>query len=73
MECTFRKQKMLDRLAREGRMDLVGPDEMACMEMLDGLTGSDYNWRSQVYGEPLVLITHPITGESIYVNAADCD
>ena len=73
MNYIFRKRKMLDRLAAEGRMDLVGPDELACMDMLDGLEGTDINWRAQVYGEPLVLITHPKTHESIYVNIADCD
>lgn len=46
MEYTFRKKKMLDRLEAEGRMDLVGPDELACMDQLDGLTGTDYNWQA---------------------------
>ena len=54
-------------------MDLVGPDELACMDMLDGLEGTNINWQAQVYGKPLVLITHPETHESIYVNIADCD
>lgn len=68
----FRKQKMLDRLAREGRSEQVGPEELRIMDLLDGKSGTDYNWESVVKDEPFVLI-HLDKYGAFYVNIADCD
>jgi len=67
MQRVFRKEKMLARLRSEGRIGLVGPDEYAIMDRLDGCTGDDNNWRSVVY------IMHPDTHEGMYVALVDCD
>lgn len=69
---TFRKEKMLARLEREGRMNEVTEEDIALMTELDGLTGSDYNWESVVHGNNLVWIEKDGKGVA-YVCAEDCD
>lgn len=72
MERTFRKAKMLARLEKEGRMNEVTQADLDLMTELDGLKGSDYNWRSFVYGDNLVWIERD-GKNGAYVCAEDCD
>lgn len=69
---TFRADKMINRVKREGRGNLLDKETLAKIMSLDGKSGTDYNWRSQVYGEDLVYI-HDGNGGGEYVAACDCD
>lgn len=79
MERTFRANKMLARLEKEGRIDEVRDEDRAFMEFLDGRKGNDYNWESFVNDNPLVWIEgtdeefegRKFTGA--YVALADCE
>ena len=66
---TFRAQKMIDRCKQEGKGDLLTEETVKFIKSLDGQTGTDYNWKSQVMGEPLVWLEEAQT----YVNIEDCD
>ena len=73
MERTFRMQKMLDRLEREGRSHEIQPEDFELMKKLDGKKGNDYNWRSFVYGEDLVWIEADEDQDGAYVALCDCE
>ena len=73
MILTFRADKMLSRLEREGRTGEIDPASMEMIKALDGEPANDYNWASVVNGEHLALIAATDKHEEIYVNAADCD
>lgn len=68
-EMTFRAQKMIDRCRAEGKDDLLTKEMIAKIKSMDGMTGTDYNWQSQVMGEPLVWLQEAQT----YVNIIDCE
>lgn len=73
MKMRFSKDKMLARLENEGRMHLVGPEELALMDKLDGKVGNDYNWESVTKGENLVWIpADEDLEEGEYVCRLDC-
>ena len=69
----FRAEKMLNRIAREGKEDLLDDKTRDFILSLDGAEGDDYNWRSFVHGEPLVWIDETDEHEGAYVNVCDCD
>jgi len=73
MKRVFHMQKMLDRLEREGRMNEVEPEDIELMKKLDGKEGTDYNYCSFVYGEPLVWIEKGDENPGAYVALCDCD
>ncbi len=73
MNRTFRMNKMLARLEKEGRLSEVTTQIMELMTRLDGRTGTDYNWQSVVGDEPLVLIRDDDFPHGVYVNVDDCD
>ena len=73
MERTFRKQKMIDRLTREGRINEVRPEDYELMDKLDGCVGNDYNYRSVVFDDPLVWIEETEEHPGAYVGLQDCD
>ena len=69
MEYTFRAQKMIDRIKREGREEMLTDETLEFIKSLDGKVGTDYNWQSVVRGEDLVWIADV----GAYVNRVDCD
>ena len=79
MNRTFRAEKMLKRLEREGMMGEVRESDMALIHFLDGKVGNDYNWESFVHDNPLVWIEgtdEMFEGkkfEGAYVALCDCD
>lgn len=75
MERTFRAEKMLARVRREGKGELLDKETVAFIKSLDGKVGNDNNWRSVVHDEPLVWIDGVKTedGIGVYVAACDCD
>ena len=68
MQKTFRAEKMLKRVQEEGHGYMLDKETVEQIKALDGMTGSDYNWRSVVYHENMVLLEN-----GTYVNGADCD
>lgn len=74
MNRVFRMSKMLERLEKEGRIGEVTTEALKFMKLLDGRTGTDYNWRSVVRDEPFVYITgDDIPNGGTYVNINDTD
>lgn len=69
MIMTFRADKMIERVKREGMEHMLDEDTLAYIRSLDGFQGDANNWRATVYGEPLVWLPAAHT----YVNIADCD
>ena len=65
----FIAQKMIDRVKREGRGDMLTEETLGFIYSLDGKVGNDYNWRSVVKGEDLVWID----SEKAYVARIDCE
>lgn len=68
----FRKQLMLDRIAKEGRMDLVTDVELAIMDNLDGCECEKSCWLRVVKGAPVYYCVGK-DGEGLYVNENDCE
>lgn len=73
MKLTFRADKMIDRVRREGKGDLLDEQTLAFIRKLDGKQADDYNWASVVKGEPLALIPADDDVTDTYVNVCDCD
>lgn len=68
----FSKVKMIERITREGKADMLTDDVMAIMDKLDGKSASTICWRRQVYGEPVLWVDLG-DGEGEYVNERDCE
>ena len=67
----FSKQKMIDRITKEGRADMIDDEVIAIMDNLDGQEVHTNSWRRQVYGEP-VLSCYGKDGKYYDVNENDC-
>lgn len=67
----FSKERMLNRIKEEGRMNLVGPAELAIMDNLDGQPVSTANWNRQVRGDA-VLSCQGKDGKVYDVAEVDC-
>ena len=68
----FSKQKMIERLEREGRAHLITNEVTAIMDNLDGQEASASNWERQVKGAPLLWVIGKV-GKGEYVNERDCE
>ena len=68
----FRKQRMIDRVTREGRADMINDTVLAIMDKLDGKKATTSCWKRQVYGEPVLWVDLG-NGEGEYVNELDCE
>lgn len=71
MTMIFRKERMLARLEKEGRLKDVDEESLKIMNDLDGKPATPACWARQVYGEP-VLWCEGDNGTSAYVNEKDC-
>ena len=69
MERTFRADKMLARVEKQGLTHLLDDGLIAEIKKMDGHKGNDYNWASVVRNEPLVWMEEFNT----YVALCDCD
>ena len=67
----FSKQKMLERIKCEGRMNLVGEVELAIMDNLDGCEVTESCWERVVKHAPVYWCVGK-NGEGMYVNENDC-
>lgn len=68
----FSKKKMIERVTREGRADMINDEVMAIMDNLDGQEAGTNSWHRQVYGEP-VLAVRGKDGKYYDVNELDCE
>ena len=68
----FSKQKMIDRLTREGRADMIDKQALEIMDRLDGKEATTSCWQRQVYGEPVLWVDLG-DGAGEYVNEFDCE
>lgn len=68
----FSKQKMIERVTREGRADMINEDVLAIMDNLDGQETHENSWRRQIYDEP-VLAVQGKDGRWFTVNEEDCE
>lgn len=73
MNMVFRAQKMIDRVTREGRANLLDEKTLSFIHKLDNKIGTTYNWRSQVYGEDMVYIEKDEDQDGTYVALCDCE
>jgi len=67
----FSKQKMIERITKEGRADMIDDTVLAIMDNLDGCRGTTSNWQRQVHGEPVLWVVGK-DGTGAYVNENDC-
>ena len=67
----FSKQKMIERLTREGKADQIDDEIEAIMDNLDGQEASSSCWNRQVYGDPVLWVVGK-NGHGDYVNEEDC-
>ena len=67
----FSKQKMLDRIKQEGRMDLVDDTVKEMMDNLDGMEANPSCWQRVVHQEPVMWVVGR-DGNGAYVNENDC-
>lgn len=68
----FSKQKMIDRVTREGRADMIDKQALEIMTKLDGKEATTSCWKRQVYGEPVLWVDLG-DGKGEYVNELDCE
>ena len=66
----FSKQKMMDRLAKEGRAHLVDAESAKIMDMLDGKEAVKNDFKALVYDELEYFVRHD--GKNYPVNPNDC-
>ena len=64
----FKSERMLDRIKKEGKENLLDDETRDFIISLDGAEGTDHNWEFMVKDAPLVYLTEKKT----YVNIEDC-
>lgn len=68
----FSKKKMIERITREGRADMLDEQSLRIMDNLDGCEGNAQNWQNVVNDEPVLWVIGK-DGKGEYVNIADCE
>lgn len=66
----FSKQKMLDRLEREGRTHQIDEESRKIMDALDGKEAIKNDFKALIYDELEYFVRH--NGENFPVNPDDC-
>ena len=72
MKYIFRKEKMLQRLEKEGRLDEIDATSKEIMEVIDGYIVEENRFRKLVYGDNQGFIKTENFG-TLPVNLADCE
>ena len=67
----FSKQKMLERIKKEGMMKMVDDDVIAIMDSLDGQEVNSNCWNRVVLDQPVYYCIGK-DGKGHYVNEEDC-
>ena len=74
MERIFKAEKMLERIKKEGKQNMLDEETKKLILKLDGKKGNDYNFMSVVHNEQVVWIEDPEMPEKgIYVALCDCE
>lgn len=68
----FKKQKMINRLKKEGLGDKITDEIIAIMDDLDGQEANENCWNRKVHGEPVYYV-YGKSGNGQYVNENDCE
>lgn len=68
----FSKQRMIDRLTREGRADQITDEVIAIMDNLDGQEANANCWLRRVQGEHVYHVIGK-DGQGEYVAESDCE
>lgn len=68
----FSKQKMIDRVTKEGKANMIDDEVLKIMDNLDGCQATISCWRRQVYDEPVLWVIGK-DGTGQYVNEDDCE
>ena len=68
----FSKQKMIDRVTKEGNANMIDDEVLKIMDNLDGCQATTSCWRRQVYDEPVLWVIGK-DGTGQYVNEDDCE
>lgn len=71
IEMVFSKQKMIDRLTKEGREGDITSEILAIMDNFDGQPVGSNSWNRQVMSEPVYTCTGK-DGKNTDVNEEDC-
>ena len=66
----FSKQKMLERLEKEGRSHLIDDESRKIMDALDGKEARKNDFKALIYDELEYFVTYE--GENYPVNPNDC-
>lgn len=66
----FSKQKMMERLEKEGRSHLIDEESAKIMDMLDGKEAMKNDFKALVYDQLEYLVRHD--GKNYPVNPNDC-
>lgn len=64
----FSKEKMIERLVREGRANEIRPEDIEIMDTLDGEEVEEICWRNVVFGENVGYIEK----HKMHINLDDC-
>jgi hypothetical protein len=72
VKMVFKKDLMIKRLAKEGKIGLITEGILNIMDNLDGQEVSTASWNRQVYGDP-VFSCYGKDGQYYEVNQADCE
>lgn len=68
----FKKAKMIERVTREGKANLIDDDVLKEMDNLDGQEVNPICWERMVHGEPVYWCIGK-NGIGNYVNENDCE
>ena len=68
----FSKQKMLERLEREGRLEEIDGESRLIMDKLDGLEAVKNDFKALVFDVLEYMVRHPDTKKWMTVNINDC-
>ena len=71
MTYIFSKEKMINRLKQEGRLEEIDEQSQQIMEDLDGLLVEKKRFKALVYGINEGMVVHPVHG-TLPVNLNDC-
>ena len=71
-DLVFSKDKMMERLEREGKLELVDDKSRELMDLIDGLPAEKNRFKALVYDEIEYMVKHPKSNKWVPVNYNDC-
>ena len=71
-DLVFSKDKMMERLEREGKLSLIDDKSRELMDLIDGLPAEKNRFKALVYDEIEYMVKHPKSNKWVPVNYNDC-